>query len=57
LAGFQVDKYKLGFSVDLNTTDINLNEALGANLPAYEISLSYNLDISKGGRTVSSPIF
>jgi len=57
LGGFRVDKYTIGVSVDLNATDLDLNEELGGNEAAYEISLSYNLDISKAARTISSPIF
>lgn len=57
LAGIKVNEITLGMSVDLNTTAFDVNEALGNGLPSYEISLSYNLDLSRSGGNVSSPIF
>lgn len=57
LAGLKFNELSLGMSVDLNTTSFDINDALGDNLPSYEISLTYNIDLSKGVGNVSSPIF
>ncbi|MEO9870991.1 PorP/SprF family type IX secretion system membrane protein [Ekhidna sp.] len=57
LAGFEIDNLKIGFSFDLNTQSFDINDQLGANLPTYEISLAYNLDLSNPLRNISSPIF
>lgn len=57
LAGFEIDNLKLGFSFDLNTQSFDINNQLGANLPTYEVSLTYNLDLSTPLRNISSPIF
>lgn len=57
LAGIKWNEIRIGMSVDLNATDFDVNEALGTNLPSYEISLTYNLDLSKSLGNVSSPIF
>lgn len=57
LAGVKVNEIRIGASVDLNATNFDINEALGNNLPSYEISITYNLDLSKSLGNVSSPIF
>ncbi|WP_462248830.1 PorP/SprF family type IX secretion system membrane protein [Ekhidna sp.] len=57
LAGFKLNEISIGASIDLNTTSFDINEALGNNLPSYEISLTYNLDLSRTPGNVSSPIF
>ncbi|MEO9485403.1 MAG: PorP/SprF family type IX secretion system membrane protein [Ekhidna sp.] len=57
LAGFEIDNLKIGFSLDLNTQSFDISDQLGANLPTYEVSLTYNLDLSTPLRNVSSPIF
>lgn len=57
LAGLKFNEFSLGVSLDLNTTSFDINDALGANLPSYEISITYNIDLSKSIRNVSSPIF
>ncbi len=57
LAGFEIDNLKLGFSFDLNTQSFDISEQLGADLPTYEVSLTYNLDLSTPLRNISSPIF
>lgn len=57
LAGFEIDNLKIGFSFDLNTQSFDINDQLGANLPTYEVSLTYNLDLSNPLRNISSPIF
>lgn len=57
LAGFEIDNLKIGFSFDLNTQSFDINDQLGANLPTYEVSLTYNLDLSTPLRNISSPIF
>jgi len=57
LAGVKWNEIRLGASVDLNATSFDLNEALGNNLPSYEISLTYNLDLTRSLGNVSSPIF
>ncbi|MEM0941583.1 MAG: PorP/SprF family type IX secretion system membrane protein [Bacteroidota bacterium] len=57
LAGVKVNEIRLGMSVDLNATDFDTNEALGNNLPSYEISITYNFDLSRSIGNVSSPIF
>jgi len=57
LTGFEIENLRVGFSLDLNTQSFDISEAQGAQLPTYEVSLTYNLDISKGLRNTSSPIF
>lgn len=57
LAGVKWNELRMGMSVDLNATSFDVNEALGNNLPSYEISLTYNLDLSRSLGNVSSPIF
>lgn len=57
LAGVKLNEITLGMSIDLNTTSFDINQALGNGLPSYEISLTYNLDLSKSASMVSSPIF
>ncbi len=57
LAGFEIDNLKIGFSFDLNTQAFDISDQLGANLPTYEVSLTYNLDLSTPLRNISSPIF
>lgn len=57
LAGFEIDNLKIGFSFDLNTQSFDITDQLGANLPTYEVSLTYNLDLSNPLRNISSPIF
>ncbi|MEQ9568334.1 MAG: type IX secretion system membrane protein PorP/SprF, partial [Pseudomonadales bacterium] len=57
LAGFEIQNLRIGFSFDLNTQSFDINSELGANLPTYEISLTYNLDLSNSMRNISSPIF
>ncbi len=57
LGGFQINDIRIGISADLNTTSFDISEALGSSLPSYEISLTYNLDLSNPLGNVSSPIF
>lgn len=57
LGGFQLNNLRLGVSLDLNAQSFDINKALDRNLPSYEISLTYNLDLSDPLRHVSSPIF
>ncbi|WP_420318320.1 PorP/SprF family type IX secretion system membrane protein [Ekhidna sp.] len=57
LAGFQVENLRLGFSFDLNTQSFDINEESGGSLPTYEVSLTYNLDLTTPLRNISSPIF
>jgi type IX secretion system PorP/SprF family membrane protein len=57
LAGFQINDLRIGGSMDLNATSFDINQLLGNNLPSYEISLTYNFDISNPLSNVSSPIF
>ncbi len=61
LIGFQVENIRLGLSVDLNSQTYELQkvntESGSQTLPAYEISLTYNLNLSNPLGNVSSPIF
>lgn len=57
LAGVKINELRLGMSVDLNATDFDVNDALGNNLPSFELSITYNLDLTKSVGNVSSPIF
>ena len=59
LVGVKWNELRMGVSVDLNATSFDINDALpdAGNLPTYEISLTYNLDLSKSLGNVSSPIF
>ena len=57
LAGFQVENIRLGVSVDLNAQTFDLGTDLSNDLPTYEISLTYNLNLSSPLRNISSPIF
>lgn len=57
LAGFKLNELSVGVSIDLNTSSFDINDALGNDLPAYELSLTYNIDISRTLGNVSSPIF
>lgn len=57
LAGLKHNELRLGISADLNATSFDVNQALGSSLPSYEISLTYNLDLSQTYSNVSSPIF
>ncbi|WP_421762828.1 PorP/SprF family type IX secretion system membrane protein [Ekhidna sp.] len=57
LTGFEINNLRLGFSFDLNTQSFDINSESGGNLPTYEISLTYNLDLSNPLRNISSPIF
>jgi len=57
LTGFQVENIRLGFSVDLNAQTYNLGTELSNDLPTYEISLTYNLNLSRPLRNMTSPIF
>ncbi|SNT24949.1 type IX secretion system membrane protein, PorP/SprF family [Ekhidna lutea] len=57
LAGFEIENLKIGFSFDLNTQSFDINQELGGNLPTYEVSLTYNLDLTSPLRNISSPIF
>ena len=59
LAGIKWNEIRMGMSVDLNASSFDFNDELenSSNLPSYEISLTYNLDLSKSLGNVSSPIF
>ncbi len=59
LAGFEVQNFRIGASYDLNTTSsLDINDALIAQNPSYEVSITYNLNFSSDYlRGVSSPIF
>lgn len=57
LAGFQVENIRIGVSVDLNAQTFDLGTELSSDLPTYEISLTYNLNLSSPLRNISSPIF
>jgi len=57
LAGFKLNEIRIGISADLNATSFDISEALGNSLPSYEISITYNLDLSQSFNNVSSPIF
>ncbi len=57
LAGVKINEIRLGMSVDLNATEFDVNDALGNNLPSFELSITYNLDITRSVGNVSSPIF
>ncbi|MEQ9403971.1 MAG: PorP/SprF family type IX secretion system membrane protein [Cyclobacteriaceae bacterium] len=57
LGGFQIDNLRIGGSFDLNTRSFDINQALGNNLPSYEISLTYDFSIADTFRNISSPIF
>ena len=57
LSGFELDNFKLSASIDLNATSFDINEALGNQLPSYEITLSYSFELVKKLRSVSNPIF
>lgn len=58
LAGLKVEEIEVGVSFDLNTSDFDINEALGNQRPAYEVSLRYNLNLTPNYlRGVSNPIF
>ncbi|MEQ6166525.1 PorP/SprF family type IX secretion system membrane protein [Ekhidna sp. MALMAid0563] len=57
LAGFEIENLRIGFSLDLNTQSFDISEAEGGQLPTYEVSLTYNLDLSNPLRNISSPIF
>jgi len=57
LAGFKLNEIRVGISADLNASSFDINQALGGSLPSYEISLTYNLDLSQSFNNVSSPIF
>lgn len=57
MTGFEVNNLRLGFSFDLNTQSFDVNSESAGGLPTYEISLTYNLDLSNQLRNISSPIF
>ena len=57
LTGFEIENLRIGFSVDLNTQSFDINDQLDAQLPTYEVSLTYNLDLSNPLSNISSPIF
>jgi len=57
LAGFEINNMRIGGSMDLNASSFDINRELGNSLPSYEISLTYNFDLSKPLSNVSSPIF
>ncbi len=57
LTGFQLENIRVGFSVDLNAQTFDLGTELSNDLPTYEISLMYNLNLSKPLRNMTSPIF
>ena len=57
LGGLQWNDIRIGISADLNASSFDINEALGNTLPSYEISLTYNLNLSDPLGNVSSPIF
>lgn len=57
LAGIKWNEIRMGISADLNATSFDINNALGNNLPSYEVSITYNLDLSRSLGNVSSPIF
>ncbi len=57
LTGFEIENLRIGFSLDLNTQSFDINDQLGAQLPTYEVSLTYNLDLSNSLSNISSPIF
>ena len=57
LGGFQINNFRIGGSFDLNITTFDVNEALGSTLPSYEISITYDFDVTRTFRNVSSPIF
>jgi len=57
LTGFEIENLRIGFSLDLNTQTFDISEAEGADLPTYEVSLTYNLDLSNPLGNISSPIF
>jgi len=57
LTGFEIENIRIGFSLDLNTQSFDIDEIEGADLPTYEVSLTYNLDLSNPLRNISSPIF
>ena len=57
LIGLKVEQIKVGFSVDFNATNQGVNEQLGTNLMAYELSLAYNFELHKSYRRISNPIF
>lgn len=57
LAGFEINDLRIGGSMDLNASSFDINQEIGNNLPAYEISLTYNFDLTKTLSNVSSPIF
>ncbi len=57
LTGFEIENLRIGFSLDLNTQSFDINDSLGEQLPTYEVSLTYNLDLSNPFSNISSPIF
>ncbi|WP_109831536.1 PorP/SprF family type IX secretion system membrane protein [Reichenbachiella versicolor] len=57
LVGVKVEQIKVGFSVDMNATDLGLEQDAGGNFSAYEVSLTYNFELHKSYRRISSPIF
>jgi type IX secretion system PorP/SprF family membrane protein len=57
LAGFEINNLRIGGSLDLNASSFDINRELGNSLPSYELSLTYNFDLSKTLSNVSSPIF
>jgi len=57
LIGVKVDQIKVGFSVDMNSTDLGLEQNAFGSFSAYEVSLTYNFELHKSYRRISSPIF
>lgn len=57
LFGLKIEQVSVGFSVDLNTTNQGLNEQVGGNVTAYEISLGYSFELHKSYRKLSNPMF
>ncbi len=56
LAGVEIENLRIGGSFDLNTQSVDVFNNNGSNLPTYEISLTYNLDLSNPLRHIPSPI-
>lgn len=57
LVGMSKQKYRLGFSYDLNKSLIGAKERLETLQPAFELSLNYTLKSRQGSGRFSNPLF
>ena len=57
LMGVDIENFRVGGSVDLNTNSIGQNNELGSGFPTYEVSITYKLVRSSRISSLSNPIF